>query len=106
MTREEFWMQIYIKDLGSCKESFHANKALAEFDDRFPVYNDHTVKTNENDSSKWIEWYGGDCPLPLDTPVCVMFRSGFCESKYKAGFWNWSIDGFSGDIIKYRVVKD
>ena len=55
MTREEFWMQIYLKDLGSNKESFHANKALAEFDDRFPV----EIKIPLEDASfEWKDWDG------------------------------------------------
>lgn len=53
---------------------------------------------------EWIEWQGGECPVADDTRVEVKFRSGECNSKFKAGTWNWKHSGWASDIIAYRVL--
>lgn len=60
--------------------------------------------------SDWIEWHGGECPVPPDTRVLFRVRNGVGE-KGKAGSLAWDHlgakhqDGWS-DIIAYRTVKD
>ena len=58
--------------------------------------------------SEWIEWKGGECPVPGET-VSVKFRgSDFGTRPGTADFFDWSHDGtkINGDIIAYRVVKE
>jgi hypothetical protein len=60
----------------------------------------------------WIEWKGGDCPVPYGTMIEVRFRRGNVEGPIKAldidagaspAFWQH--DGISSDIIAYKVVE-
>ena len=55
----------------------------------------------------WIQWTGGECPVDSDTIVDVICRN---QNQYqfnndRAGDFNWSHDGFGGDIIAYRLQK-
>lgn len=75
-------------------------------------------KSASSDAGGWIEWRGGECPVPRDTLVSVMLRSG---STYTGralndldtcmGELQWKV-GYEGDnkptpydIIAYRIVK-
>ena len=54
----------------------------------------------------WIEWNGGECPVPGDTLVEVKFRNS--NRTYKASpakEWDWVIDHCAGDIIADRVIE-
>lgn len=56
----------------------------------------------------WIEWSGGECPVPPTTDVDVQLRNGEMTIREAngdslAGDWNWDHDGGDGDIIRYRV---
>ena len=57
--------------------------------------------------AKWIEWHGGECPVPAGTKIDVKFRDGK-QSTNLAGRWNycWENDGAAGDIIAYRIHTD
>lgn len=54
----------------------------------------------------WIEWHGGECPLPEGTPFDVRFRSGVegygCESV--SHLLRWDHTGLAGDVVAYRPV--
>jgi hypothetical protein len=55
----------------------------------------------------WIEWHGGEGPVPDETPVYIRLRSGR-ESGYAhpAGSWAWHHCGdYSNGIIAYRLAK-
>lgn len=55
----------------------------------------------------WIKWAGGECPVDSDAIVEVKFRNP-SRNKFnndRAGDFNWSHDGFGGDIIAYRLQK-
>lgn len=65
-------------------------------------------------SNDWIEWKGGECPVPPDTMVEVRYRSAIlpisaadlaCREN-----WDWqpSEHGLTGsfDIVAYRVVSE
>jgi len=54
----------------------------------------------------WIEWGGGECPVPGDTQVEVMLRSGACLRNQPAKWLDWKKSGHSSDIIAYRIIKD
>lgn len=56
----------------------------------------------------WIEWGGGECPVPIGTPVDVKHRDGgVYVNKPALGDSNvrWSHVGSSGDIIAYRLHR-
>lgn len=52
----------------------------------------------------WIDWSGGECPVPEGTRVEVSFRSGRTNSALTADCWLWSHRNSAGDIIAYRVI--
>jgi len=74
----------------------------------------------------WIEWSGGECPVPPKTIVETRHRSGdecllakgpaddnsYGEGPWTAGRWGrkaWlhEADGFSSvDIVAYRIVEE
>lgn len=60
------------------------------------------------DPEGWIEWQGGECPLPESARVEVRHEDGdqlmACAGKGAAA--GWSHDGVDGDIIAYRPVLD
>lgn len=55
----------------------------------------------------WIQWAGGDCPVDSDAIVEVKYRkpNPYQYNNDRAGDFNWSHDGFDGDIIAYRLHK-
>lgn len=55
----------------------------------------------------WIDWHGGDCPVDSDAIVEVKYRkpNQYQFNNDRAGDFNWSHDGFDGDIIAYRLQK-
>lgn len=55
-------------------------------------------------SGGWIQWEGGECPVPDGTAVEVEWRDGgthICDSKYL--YWHWDEDSPETDILRYRV---
>lgn len=55
----------------------------------------------------WIQWSGGECPVDSDAIVEVKYRKPvpYQFNNDRAGDFNWSHDGFGGDIIAYRLQK-
>jgi hypothetical protein len=54
----------------------------------------------------WIDWKGGECPVPAETRVEYRLRDGF-TAKHHAGGLHWPHDGSHvNDIVEYRVVDD
>jgi hypothetical protein len=53
----------------------------------------------------WIDWHGGECPVPAETRVEVRFRMGKenrplgCASR-----WLWGHDDDPYDIVAYRII--
>lgn len=66
------------------------------------------------DADGWIEWAGGECPVPDGTLIDVRYRDGedVCEvpanemakSPRDASEAFWLHDGLNVDIVAYRVV--
>lgn len=54
----------------------------------------------------WIEWKGGDCPVPLDVVVEYKMRGDHGFAQTDAGEVRWEHKGLLGDIIAYRIAKD
>lgn len=64
----------------------------------------------------WIEWKGGECPVPKGTLVDIKTANGSISTRLhagmasreldsKGGFYalHWSMDNNDGDIIAYRL---
>lgn len=60
----------------------------------------------------WINWNGGECPVPEGTLVDVKHRDGHEYCGVPAGMpvraetWTHSDDEHPGDIVAYRVSKE
>ena len=52
----------------------------------------------------WIEWNGGECPVPGDTIVQIKLRGGV-ENSGLAWRYGWDKYNNASDIVAYRVVK-
>lgn len=56
----------------------------------------------------WIEWSGGECPVPGDTEVLIKCKSeGAWDYRYKqrADEVSWTHDDSMLDVIAYRLHK-
>lgn len=55
----------------------------------------------------WIEWRGGECPVPYHSRVDITFGGNDYLSQDDAGGleWAWRSNGAGGDITRYRIVK-
>jgi hypothetical protein len=56
------------------------------------------------DADGWIEWKGGKCPIPKETPVVVRLRGGSEYDGETAADWIWAHGDMDGDIVAYRIV--
>jgi len=62
--------------------------------------------------SDWIEWHGGECPVPPDTMVEVRYRSAILPksgpdlARFEDWYWQPHEVGLAGsfDIVAYRVI--
>ena len=52
----------------------------------------------------WQGWEGGECPIPNETMVVVMFRDGTMDDTYPANLWDWEHHTSGGDIVAWRVA--
>lgn len=78
------------------------------------LYGEARLASMNQPESDWIEWGGGTCPVDAGTTIDVMYRDGFVQLATKALNLNpgtrrsavdWSCEGYSSDIIAYRIVK-
>lgn len=51
----------------------------------------------------FIEWNGGDCPVPVRDKVDIFTVSGHFNTESMAGVFRWDHVGADDDIIGYRV---
>lgn len=58
------------------------------------------------DDDGWIEWKGGECPVPREKLVEVRFRNLVTNMGCTAGFWGWDHSNGGWDIVTYRVISD
>ena len=54
--------------------------------------------------SGWIDWNGGECPVPPNTKVEIQYPDNDVDSCI-ASEVDWNHYGMGGDITAYRVVK-
>lgn len=52
----------------------------------------------------WIEWRGGDLPVPVLQKVEIETREGRRYTNY-AGAYIWGHIDFFDDIVRYRIVE-
>ena len=52
----------------------------------------------------WIEWHGGEFPVPPDTRVEVKLRDGTVLGPGLAGKYFWNPADAGDDIVEYRTV--
>lgn len=57
--------------------------------------------------NEWIEWNGGECPVPVGTKVDTIYRDGYKNEMWIGwlGFSQniWSHLNDEGDIVAYRL---
>lgn len=63
-----------------------------------------TYRQIENDG--WIEWGGGNCPLPMGCKVEIRTRIGGLRRDLPAHRWGWEHLNDFDDIIAYRVIEN
>ena len=56
--------------------------------------------------SPWIEWHGGERPVPPYTVVKVQIRSGKVLGPNCASAYLWNHAGEHGDIVEYCVAAE
>lgn len=85
-------------------------KAKHYIDLLIELENKSNQSDNESNDDCWIEWHGGECPVPNGTAVVVRFRDGWTSSETNPcnapERMRWSHLGNYCDIIAYRVVKE
>jgi hypothetical protein len=55
---------------------------------------------------EWIEWGGGNCPVPHVSKLMVKLRSGNIRDGKPAINWGWRNTGSINDIIAYRIIPE
>lgn len=73
------------------------------------------VEAAKTDDNPWIEWPGGECPVPDGTLVDVRWRNGIVHVNERASRSDnnrgnavgafWQKDGWDADIVAYRISK-
>lgn len=55
--------------------------------------------------SDWIEWNGGECPVPPGTRVEVRLKAGTEDDSGWSDDWDWSDCGGHA-IVAYRIIEE
>lgn len=53
----------------------------------------------------WIEWRGGECPLPNGASHEVRLRCGRVVKDDEPETWLWFHSGNHDDIVAYRIIN-
>lgn len=59
----------------------------------------------QQSAGEWIEWTGGECPVPAGLKIEAELRSGLYGNTTKPEKCRWRHLGMGGDIVRYRVVS-
>lgn len=62
-------------------------------------------ETDMKDDDGWIEWHGGECPVPDGVPIGLLFRDGDVLEEVMSDGWRWSHEGLKADIVAYRIAE-
>lgn len=52
----------------------------------------------------WIEWQGGECPVPDNTPIQAEWRAGKSFRTVCPQEFRWGHQDSESDIVAYRVI--
>ena len=52
----------------------------------------------------WQGWEGGECPVPDDAMVVVMYICGYIDQPERAEYLLWNHYGYPSDIVAWRVA--
>jgi hypothetical protein len=67
-------------------------------------------KVKAADADGWINWWGGERPVPADTMVQVCWRNGEVKENTAENVFSWLHNryptGSFCDVVAYRVVKE
>lgn len=91
-----------------CGNKFHTITAT-DYDTAIITRSQYEAALAKNDG--WIEWGGGECPVPENSLVEVKYRDGTIRDAYKASGYIWA-NGYGdnettdSDIIAYRLHLD
>jgi len=94
-----------IHALNTCKSQFgidnNTEYSLQALEIALPV-----LEQQEKGDDGWLEWGGGECPIPDNTRVQVKFLDGYAPVVAEPQYLRWQTLGLgvSGDIIAYRVI--
>lgn len=96
------WCEYLLKDLQQksvtgCGISVKEERYMQALEIALPI-----LEQQEQDDS-WIEWGGGDCPVPENSRVDIKFRDGDIGPE-QSTTWDWSHHGYLSDIIAYRII--
>lgn len=91
-----------------CGNEFHTIRAN-DYDTAIITRAQYEAALAKNDG--WVEWGGGECPVPENSLVEVKYRDGTIRDAYKASGYIWA-NGYGdnettdSDIIAYRLHLD
>lgn len=86
----------------------HAAFAYVKASDELEAYLDSLVASEDPTADKdgWIEWNGGECPVPEGTRTEVRFKGQDNAVDNYPEDWNWEKLDSDGCIIAYRIVSE
>lgn len=64
------------------------------------------MRAAQDAQAGWIEWIGGERPVPGETRVDLRLRDGSCYSHAAASMFRWEHYDPYWDIITYRIIKE
>ena len=91
-----------LEDLPSAIDPEHWTGPSVEKADR--IIANITDRPPAPDADGWIEWHGGECPVPADTLVNVQLGTGFKPIPTRANIWNWRVKTGNTRIAAYRIA--
>lgn len=69
----------------------------------FRLDNPYLAAPEQPTEKPWIEWKGGEMPVPAGTKVDVKFRAGSQDCR-DAKDWYWFHHKVASDIVAYRLA--
>jgi hypothetical protein len=101
-----YWYEDEPKDSGDITKwiAVENNFILAAVGNKNPNWKS-TLQKRPATKDDWIDWAGGECPLPDGTICEIMFSDGCTVGLSALNNLRWIRTGAAGDIIKYRTTE-
>jgi hypothetical protein len=64
------------------------------------------IQSSQPDADGWIEWHGGECPVPSTVIIELRLRDRTVYSSNCPVSWCWKHRDAACDIIAYRIVGE